>query len=151
MPLILWGGLAGKPGTDHTPVSLTQIHSTLLSAGGVASNVQTDLREAPSGGPVFSETNQDGVSLRAVWVEDRKTIWNRATNEMVGFDLSVIPANNVPRLRTYCFKSPWKCMRPIRLYPVWSNPLANVQIKWIPCVSWAIWSDVSDSSRLRSD
>ena len=91
VPLVLWGGLAGKPGTDHTPVSLTQIHSTLLSAGGVASNVQTDLREAPSGGPVFSETNQDGVSLRAVWVEDRKTIWNRATNEMIGFDLSVDP------------------------------------------------------------
>ena len=71
VPLVLWGGLAGKPGTDHTPVSLTQVHSTLLSAGGVASNAQTDLREAPSGGPVFSETNQDGVSLRAVWVEEK--------------------------------------------------------------------------------
>ena len=97
VPLILLGALAGAPEMENTPVSLTQIHSTLLAASGLDSSTQGDLRQPSLGGPVFSETNQDGVSLLAVWLEHRKAIWNQASNEVSSFDLVSDPMEQRPQ------------------------------------------------------
>ena len=97
VPLILLGGLAGAPEMENTPVSLTQIHSTLLAASGLDSSTPGDLRQPSMDGPVFSETNQDGVSLLAVWLDHRKAIWNQASNEVSSFDLVSDPMEQRPQ------------------------------------------------------
>ena len=91
VPLVLMGGGAGEPSNSDVPVSLIDIHPTLLRAAGLEDSPVRDLRLSPTGAPVFSETDQDGVSLRAGWMGTHKVIWDRNLDTKKGFDLAVDP------------------------------------------------------------
>jgi arylsulfatase A-like enzyme len=96
VPLVLLGGLAGSPERVDTPVSLIDIHPTLLVSAGVKTSSDRDLRLPPLGSPVFSETEQDGVDLRGAWIEDRGVIWDRRQDSWKGYDLGTDPSELSP-------------------------------------------------------
>ena len=96
VPLVLLGGLAGSPERVEAPVSLIDIHPTLLLSAGVEVSSDRDLRVPPLGSPVFSETEQDGVDLRGAWIEDRGVIWDRRQDSWKGYDLGTDPREQSP-------------------------------------------------------
>jgi arylsulfatase A-like enzyme len=104
VPLVLLGSQSGAAGKIETPVSLTDIHTTLASAAGLSSQTGRDLRAPLIEAPIFSETDQDGVSLRAAWIADRKVIWDRQADIYQGFELGSDPAEMEPRFADLLLK-----------------------------------------------
>jgi hypothetical protein len=104
--LVLLGSLSGEAGRIESPVSLADIHTTFLSAAGLSgsSSVGRDLVGPLIEAPVFSETDQDGVSLRAAWIDDRKVIWDRLADSWQGFELGLDPQEREPRFADMLLK-----------------------------------------------
>ena len=96
VPLIVLGGLAGEGAREESPVSLIDIHTTLLAAAGVESSPSRDLRSVSPGVPVFSETEQDGVDLRGAWMDERVVIWDRREDSWKGYSLDTDPGERDP-------------------------------------------------------